>query len=306
MADRRGSMLANSAHVFAPSSILDHLHTSMRSRLRMDVRRCRAHQTRAGGSTKSAVIARAMEIQDLYLKQQEALASLVLAYPDRSGDRVPACPAWTVADLLAHVVGLSLDAVTGMLPVIDLLEQWRDDNVVQTRDRMTADHVGRVAGESIGDLVDLWREATPALVDMLSGAIPFPDPAPFGLAAILVTDLVIHDQDARGALRVHNAPDGPPSSLALATYLFGVDYRIRQLALPALGVRYGDRTRILGTGEPAATVSAPRFELLRAFGGRRSREQMLDFDWEGDPSPYLALVPAYGERADALVECHQQ
>lgn len=247
-----------------------------------------------------------MEIQDLYMTQQEALTSLVLAYPDRSRGRVPACPAWTVTDLLAHVVGLSLDAATGMLPVIDPLEQWRDDNVVQKRDRMTADQIGRVAGKSIGELVDLWRETTPVLAAMLSGAIPFPDPAPFGLAAILVTDLVIHDQDARGALRVHNAPDGPPSSLALATYFFGVDYRIRQLVLPALGVRYADRTRILGTGEPAATVSAPRFELLRAFGGRRSRKQILAFDWEGDPNPYLALVPAYGERADALVQCHQR
>jgi len=247
-----------------------------------------------------------MEIQDLYMTQQEALASLVLAYADRSGDQVPACPGWTVNDLLAHVVGLSRDAVNGMLPVIDLLEQWRDENVVHRRDRMTADQVDRVAGKSVEGLVSRWREMTPTLAAMLSGAIPFPDPAPFGLAAILVTDLVIHDQDVRGALRVHNAPEGPAPSLALATYFFGVDYRIRQLGLPALGVRYGDKTRILGTGEPAATVSGPRFELLRAFGGRRSREQILAFDWEGDPRPYVALVPAYGERPDALVECHQR
>lgn len=165
---------------------------------------------------------RPMEIQDLYMTQQEALASLVLAYADRSGDQVPACPAWTVNDLLAHVVGLSSDAVTGMLPVIDLLEQWRDDNVVQSRDRMTADQVDRVAGESVEELVSQWREMTPTLAAMLSGAIPFPDPAPFGLAAILVTDLVIHDQDVRGALGVHNAPGGPASSLALATYFFSV------------------------------------------------------------------------------------
>jgi hypothetical protein len=24
--------------------------------------------------------------------------------------------------------------------------------------------------------------------------------------------------------------------------------------------------------------------------------------WEGDPAPYLALIPAYGERADDLIE----
>ena len=135
---------------------------------------------------------------------------------------------------------------------------------------------------------------------------PVPRSSPFGLSAILVTDLVIHDQDVRGALRVHNAPDGPASSLALATYFFSVDYRIRELGLPALGVRHSDKVRALGDGEPAATVSGPKFELLRAFGGRRSRGQILDLDWEGDPNPYIALVPAYGERADALVECHQR
>ena len=250
---------------------------------------------------------RPMEIQDLYVTHQEALASLILANADRSGDQGPGLP-WVDGerDLLAHVVGLSTDAVTGGLPVIDLLEQWRNEEVVRRRDRMTADHVARVAGRSVEELVNRWRETTPTLVAMLSESIPFPDPAPFGLASILVTDLVIHDQDVRGALRVHNAPDGPAPSLALATYLFGVDYRIRELGLPALGVRYGSKTRTLGTGEPAATVSGPRFELLRAFGGRRSREQILAFDWDGDPTPYVALVPAYGERADALVECHQR
>jgi uncharacterized protein (TIGR03083 family) len=246
-----------------------------------------------------------MEMQDLYITQQEALAALVLAYPDRSGNQVPACPAWTVADLLAHLVELSSDAVSGRLPVMDLLEQWRDEDVAQSRDQMTADQVDRVAGESMEELVRRWRETTSTLDPMLSGAVPFPEPAPFGLAAILVTDLVIHDQDARGALVVQNAPHGPASSLAMASYLFAVDYRIRQLGLPALGVRYGSKTRLLGTGDPAATVSGTRFELLRAFGGRRSRQQILAFDWEGDPSPYVALIPAYGERADDLVECHQ-
>jgi hypothetical protein len=91
-------------------------------------------------------------------------------------------------------------------------------------------------------------------------------------------------------------------SLALATYSFGVDYRIRQLDLPALAVDYEGRRRILGAGEPMVSVTADQFELFRAFGGRRSRRQILAFDWEGDPGPYLALIPAYGERDDDLIE----
>jgi uncharacterized protein (TIGR03083 family) len=243
-----------------------------------------------------------MEIEALYTTVQEELASLVLARADRSGVGVPACPGWSVRDVIAHVVGLARDAVTGNLPTMDLLEQWRDDEVVETRDRMTASQVDRVADLSIKDLVRDWQDLMAGLTSMLGGAIPFPDPAPLGLGPVLVTDLVIHDQDVRGALGVPHAPYGPASSLALATYCFAVDYRIRQLALPALEVRYGEKRRILGNGEPAATVTGERFELLRAFGGRRSREQILAFDWEGDPSPYVGLLPAYGERADRLVE----
>ncbi len=97
-------------------------------------------------------------------------------------------------------------------------------------------------------------------------------------------------------------PDDPALSLALAAYSFGVDYRIRQLGLPALEVRYGDKQRVLGAGEPGATVAASRFELVRVLGGRRSRDQILALEWEGDPSPYLPILPAYGERADQLVE----
>jgi hypothetical protein len=33
-----------------------------------------------------------------------------------------------------------------------------------------------------------------------------------------------------------------------------------------------------------------------------SRDQILPIDWDGDPSPYLPLIPAYGERSAALVE----
>jgi uncharacterized protein (TIGR03083 family) len=243
-----------------------------------------------------------MEIQDIYAAQQEALCAVVLEHADRSTVAVPACPHWRVRDVLAHVAGLARDAATGNLPTMDLLEQWRDDDVAVTRDTMTAEQVDRTSDRSLEDLAADWREVTGTLMPMLSGSVAFPDPAPFGLGAILVTDLAIHDQDVRTALGLPRADSGPAYSLALATYGFGVDYRIRQLGLGALGLRYGDTVRSLGEGEPAATVAADRFELLRALAGRRSRAQILAFEWDGDPGPYLGIIPAYGERADDLVD----
>ena len=241
-----------------------------------------------------------MEIQDLYAAQQQALLDLVLGAGDRTTATVPACPDWTVRDVLAHVVGLARDASTGSIPAIDLLEQWRDQEVASARDVMTGVQVDRGADRSVDDLATEWRDLLPTLSPMLSGAVPFPAPAPFGLNAVLVTDLAVHDQDVRGALGVPRDADAPGTSLALATYGFGVDYRIRQLGLPALRLRYDDRERDLGPGEPGATVSADRFELLRALAGRRSREQILAYDWHGDPDPYVAIIPAYGERAHPL------
>lgn len=47
-------------------------------------------------------------------------------------------------------------------------------------------------------------------------------------------------------------------------------------------------------GEVAAALSGSAFELLRAFTGRRSVEQVVAMDWTGSPEPYLAVVNPYG------------
>ncbi len=243
-----------------------------------------------------------MELAAIYSGQVERLSSLVLDHADRCATRVPACPDWEVRDVLAHVVGLARDAVAGDLPAMDLLEQWRDEGVASTRDAMTAAQVERAAGRTVEDLVDEWRALATTMAPMFDGEVLFPEPAPFGLGAILITDLAVHDQDVHGALGVPRPTDRLVQSFGVATYCFGVDYRVLQLGLPALVVRYGERERVLGAGDTGATVTADRYELLRALAGRRSRRQILAFDWEGDPDPYVALIPAYGERADDLVD----
>ncbi len=240
-----------------------------------------------------------MDLDRLYLELQ---ADLIAAAADGSDAPVPACPSWRVGDVVAHVAGLARDSVEGTVPALDLLEQWRDEDVAAGRDAMTAAQVARADGLGPEEVARSWQALTPRFAPMLRGEVPFPDPAPFGLAAVLVTDLVVHDQDVRGALGRGRAPDGPASALALATYAFGVDYRIRQLGLPAFGLCTGPKLRVLGQGQPAATVSADRFELVRALAGRRSRAQILALSWEGDPGPYVGILPAYGERGDDLVE----
>lgn len=50
------------------------------------------------------------------------------------------------------------------------------------------------------------------------------------------------------------------------------------------------------------TVRTDPFELLRAYAGRRSPDQIRAWEWSGDPEPYLPLLSPFGLRPDPLVE----
>lgn len=147
-----------------------------------------------------------------------------------------------------------------------------------------------------------WNAVEPDVLGRLSPDCPDDQKLNGGLDIVVVIDLRVHADDVAGALGLAQHAGGPSAGIALAGYCFGVDYRIGSLGLPALSVRDGSRERVLGEGPPAATVRGDRWELLRAFAGRRSRSQIRAMDWLGDPDPYLALIPAYGERDHALFE----
>jgi uncharacterized protein (TIGR03083 family) len=245
--------------------------------------------------------AKALDLGTAYTEIQARLLAAA-ADPVTHDVPVPACPAWTVRDVVGHVGGLAKDAVEGALPAINLLDQWRDESVATARDGMTDVHVTRARSLSFDDVVAQWRRTTDALVPILRGETAFPGNPPFGMDAILVTDLWVHDTDVGGALGRARPPEGPATSIALAAYAFGVAVRVQELGLPAFAVRYGEKLRVIGDGTPAAMVTADRYELVRMFAGRRSRRQIAAMSWDGDPTPYLTIIPAYGERFDDLVD----
>lgn len=237
---------------------------------------------------------------EVYVETRERLLDAVAAGDTHA--RVPACPDWTVHDVVAHVSGLAADLVDGRMPMLDLLEQWRDDSVANARDDMTARQVASRADDTVHEIAAAWRGITPALRAVMRGETPAGDGVPAFIDMILVTDLTVHEQDVRGALGLPAIRDAAGAGIGLATYGFGVGFRLTAVGLPALRLSYDGKDRVLGDGEPAAKVTAEKWELFRAFAGRRSRGQIAAYDWTGDPEPYLALIPAYGERADDLVE----
>lgn len=58
----------------------------------------------------------------------------------------------------------------------------------------------------------------------------------------------------------------------------------------------------LGTGSEVATLKAARYELFRAFGGRRSEHQLRAMDWIGDVDAIIGVLSRYPLPTSDLVE----
>jgi uncharacterized protein (TIGR03083 family) len=188
---------------------------------------------------------------------------------------VPACPGWTIRQVVAHLAGVAEDIVS-----LNLEEKgtapWADAQV------------DRLGGHSIDDLLDLWGQSldtVAAHLDLASGA---------GVCQ-LVFDTLTHEHDIRGALSEPGSRSGDLAFTAALGFVTTMgDQFIRQaglqalrLSTPTMGcVQLGDPHTERGHVE----LSVSDFETLRAFGGRRSVGQLLALPWHGDPTD---LMPAF-------------
>jgi uncharacterized protein (TIGR03083 family) len=188
---------------------------------------------------------------------------------------VPACPGWTVREVIAHLAGVAQDIVA-----LNLEQKgtgpWADAQVA------------RLGGQSVDDLLDLWRQSE----DSVSAHLGFASDA--GVCQ-LVFDTLTHEHDIRGALGQPGSRTGDPAAKAALGFVTTMgDQFIRQARLPALRLS----TPTIGSvqlGEPHTArghlaLSISDFEALRSFGGRRSIGQLLALPWDGDPTN---LMPAF-------------
>lgn len=241
-----------------------------------------------------------VDLTAAYDEVRERFSATVLGLDDDQA-RLPvrSCPGWSVHDVLAHHVGVITDASTGNAPEIpedvDFLRDF--DQVIGTVFAdMSARQVRERAAVSVAELVDEWGSASPVLWSMFRGerpAAPFPispDVAP----SVAMNDVVVHEGDVRAALGLGPAPETTALSLAVANYSFMAAVKVQSAGLPALRLRYDDREKVIGAGDPVATLTGSRHDLVRVLASRRSREQILAMEWVGDPAPYVDLLPAYG------------
>lgn len=130
-----------------------------------------------------------------------------------------------------------------------------------------------------------WRSRWPAT----PGDARFPFVSRIGATF----DLGCHLHDVRHALGRPGDREAPITRLAFSLARGWLGQRLERAGLGTLRLVAPERSWDLGTGEPAAAVAAPAFELFRSISGRRSRDQLLALDWVGEPEPFLQLLSPY-------------
>jgi uncharacterized protein (TIGR03083 family) len=187
---------------------------------------------------------------------------------------VPACPGWTVRDVVAHLAGLAEDVVAGNT------ERYAEPD-------WTAEQVTRRAGPIAGLLAD-WQGLAPAL---RRAPLPAAGRGLRSLGRLLFVDTSVHEHDLRGAL---GQPDPADEAVVLGLHssveLLGRVLRRPQEAgtVPALRVTAGGESWVLGEAADPVSVDGDAFDLWRGLTGRRSRQQVSELRWSGDATPFLA------------------
>lgn len=220
-----------------------------------------------------------------------------------AGTPVPACPAWSVGDVVSHLSGLARDVLEGNLEGL-ATPQWTARHLEERRALSLDDVKGEwehTIAHFAGLLIDPRSADLPTMVVTVYGPV-----TPAVLPAIVVTDAVVHEHDIRGALGRPGARDSAAVHIAMRSHVALLRFIGAARELPDLEMVASDtdqRWRV-GRGEHAATLTAPAFELFRATAGRRSAEQIAAMSWAGDSDGWVEhlVMPSYSIPGTALVE----
>ncbi|MGI5504637.1 maleylpyruvate isomerase family mycothiol-dependent enzyme [Lentzea sp. CA-135723] len=201
--------------------------------------------------------------EEIYREARQRIVGLTMGLgPGELALTVPACPEWTVHQVVAHLSGEASDLVAGRMEGAPS-DEW------------TARHVAERAGVPVTDLLEQWNASGDKIAEM--------ERMPFQLAM----DAITHEADLRATLGRERLPDTAwqPTLVWLAP---------RRLKNVTVRTEFG----VLGDGP--ITLEVDGYELWRAFFGRRSRRQMESWAWS-DPSP-IDDVPFFPVRQTDLTE----
>jgi hypothetical protein len=200
--------------------------------------------------------------------RERIIAVLETTSDDERARIVPACPDWTVHQLLAHCVSIPAALSSGRRPTGDLGD-WLSELVAERDDQSTS------------SLHDEWRGLDAELDALLSGG-----------AALLFGDLAIHEHDFRGALA---RPDHAALEVEeiLPRTVAAFSKPLREAGLAPLEVCCGDRVWRSHDGEPGWTLIVDPWEAVRAVNSRRTADELRALPSRGDADPYLPILDAH-------------
>ncbi|HTZ08657.1 MAG TPA: maleylpyruvate isomerase family mycothiol-dependent enzyme [Acidimicrobiales bacterium] len=217
----------------------------------------------------------APDLGALYRQTRERLTDLVAALaPAAWSTPVPACPGWTVHDVVGHLTAVTEDVLAGRL-------------VRPPTDEETAAQVARFRGWDTPSVLARWTELAPAFEPVVGAGAVWP----------AVLDVGTHEQDVRSAV-------GLPGARRSDVVVLGAAQLLAWLRPPVpLRVVVEDDAFDVGTGAgPGLTVRSDRFEVFRWRLGRRSRRQLGALDWSADPAPVLDHLVIFGPALADVVE----
>jgi len=187
---------------------------------------------------------------------------------------VPACPGWSVADVIGHLAAIPEDALAGRLTGPPSEEE-------------TAAQVARYRGRPMARTLAGWTDLGQQFEELVSAFKVWP----------AVIDVASHEQDIRGAV-------GQPGARDTEVIRVLAGWLITRLPSPVpMCVTVEDaEIRVGPDGDPVLGLRTTRYQAFRWRMGRRSRSQLAAFDWSGDPSPVLDHLVVFGPAAADVIE----
>ena len=217
----------------------------------------------------------AADLARMYRETRQRLTALVAGLDEvELGAPVPACPGWSVADVIGHLAAIPEDALAGRLTGPPSEEE-------------TAAQVNRFRGRPMPQTLAGWTELAPRFEEIVAAFRVWP----------AVIDVASHEQDIRGAV-------GQPGARDSEVVWHAAGYLLRRLRPPVpLRVVVEDAEFRLGPDSgPPLSLTTTRFEAFRWRMGRRSRNQLAALGWSGDPAPVLDHLVVFGPASCDVIE----
>jgi hypothetical protein len=201
-----------------------------------------------------------------YQRTRARVCTLLLdATPDDLARTVPACPAWSVQNLAAHLVGIPAELAAGRYPSGDT-NAWLQSIVDARR------------GQEIPSVVEEWNGLDPAIEPLLQGP-----------AALMFADVAVHEHDLRGAL---GRPDHDALDVdAMLTFVLErYAPAARDAGLGAIVVEHDGSSWRSHDADAGWTLRVEPWEAGRALNGRRTADELRALPADGDAEPYLEII----------------